>query len=339
MRLDQFDFQLPAKLIAQKPASPRDSCRLMVINKNKRKISDHHFFDLEEILQPNDVLVFNNSRVIPARILFEHENKKFEIFLINKINENSWLTIGKPGKFLKKNIAFKLSDQLSFEVDEILTGGERIIKFSQKGVQLENALEKIGMTPFPPYIKNPQASLIDYQTIYAEKKGSVAAPTAGLHFTTRLLNRLRNKGIQLEFVTLHVGLGTFQSIKTKRIEAHQIHHEYFSIDYQTSSRLNKAYQENRRIIAVGTTTVRVLESAFDKKRGIQSGNQVTQIYIYPGYKWKFTKGLITNFHLPKSSLLLLTCAFADQELILKAYQEAVKKKYRFYSFGDAMLIL
>ena len=281
--------------------------------------------------------------MIPARIKFLHENKKIEIFLTKRLGENTWLAIGKPGKLLKKGAKFEIMTGLSVRIAEVNADGQRLVEFSVNGLSPEDSdfdeiLKKIGSTPLPPYIKNSSASFDDYQTVYAKNKGSVAAPTAGLHFTKRLLEKLAKKGIGLEFVTLHVGPGTFQPIKTERVEDHKMHSEYFSFDKDTANRLNYAKKDGRRIIAVGTTAVRVLESSYDKKSGFTPGFGETDIFIYPGYEWKCVDGLITNFHLPKSTLLLLTCSFGGEDLILKAYREAVKNKYRFYSFGDAMFI-
>ncbi len=246
--------------------------------------------------------------------------------------------MGKPGKALRLDAEFNLCESLSFKVEEVFDDGRRLVKFSLAGKALKDQLFKLGAPPFPPYIKNPVASFDDYQTIYANKEGSVAAPTAGLHFTARLLKELTDAGIQLEFVTLHVGLGTFLPIKVEKIEEHKMHEEFFELDEHTASRLNKAKKEGRRIIAVGTTSVRVLESAFDGYN-FKPGIAETGIYIYPGYKWKCVSGMVTNFHLPKSSLMLLVSSFAGKELIMNAYAEAIRNKYKFYSFGDAMLIL
>jgi S-adenosylmethionine:tRNA ribosyltransferase-isomerase len=342
MRISDFDYVLPPELIANEPANPRDACRLMVINKsdiNKKGVGFEHrvFNELPDLLREGDILVFNDSKVIPARINFLHNGKKVEIFLIKKIEKTMWLVIGKPGKLLKKDAKFEINKRLSSTVIQVNDDGQRLVEFSADG-DFDEILKEAGSTPLPPYIKNSTASFEDYQTIYAKKQGSIAAPTAGLHFTEKLFEKLRNKGVGLEFVTLHVGLGTFLPVKTDNPEDHKMHSEYFSFDKETADRLNEAKKAGRRIIAVGTTSVRVLESSYDTKTGFKSGFGETAIFIYPGYEWKCVDGLITNFHLPKSTLLLLTCSFGGKDLILKAYSEAVKKKYRFYSFGDAMFI-
>ncbi len=330
---------MPPELIAQKPATPRDSCKLMVLDRTKRQIEHKHFYDILEFLNSGDVLVFNNSKVIPARILFKHGERTLEIFLIRQKDNQRWFVLAKPGKVLKQGAEFKINENLSFVVEDILEDGQRLVAFSLSDADLESELFKIGLPPFPPYIKNPQASFADYQTVYADKHGSVAAPTAGLHFTEDLLAKLKNKGVQLEFVTLHVGLGTFLPIKVPKIEEHKMHEEFFEIDPETAGRLFKAHQEGRRIMAVGTTSIRVLESAFDQKNGFATGLQKTNIFIYPGYEWKCVGGMITNFHLPQSSLLLLVSSFAGKDFTLDAYNEAIKRKYRFYSFGDAMIVI
>ncbi len=339
MKLSAFDFQLPPKLIAQNPASPRDACRLMVINRQTRKIQDLHFYDLPSFLQKGDVIVFNDSKVIPARILFSWNEKKIELLLTEKQNENTWKAIGKPGKWLQPGINFNLREDLKVTVESIEKDGQRTLTFSKSGPALEKALEEIGITPLPPYIQNSTSKSEDYQTIYAKEKGSIAAPTAGLHFTKQLLARLQEKGVIIAFVTLHVGLGTFLPVKSIDVTHHTMHSETFRIDYKTATLLTKAMEEKRRIIAVGTTAVRVLETACDESKKIHALTSTTKKFIYPGYHWKCVNSLITNFHLPKSTLLLLTAAFGGKDLILEAYQQAVKKRYRFYSFGDAMVIL
>ncbi len=347
MKISDFTYDFSAELIANQPASPRDSCALMVLDRKAQSILDFHFFDLPDLLKPGDLLVFNDSKVIPARILFAADGKKIEIFLLRPLgkeqglrqqhHQNLWLIMGKPGKILKKGAQFKLGHDLTVRIADVLPGGERIAAFSLQSRAFEQALSKLGVVPLPPYIKNSPASFADYQTVYAKEKGSVAAPTAGLHFTKKLLEALRKKGIQFEFVTLHVGPGTFLPVKTEKVEDHRMHGEFFEIDAGTAGRLNIAKKEGRRIIAVGTTSVRVLESNCERDFSPQIGE--TNIFIYPGYRFRSIDGLITNFHLPKSTLLLLTCAFGGKDFILKAYAQAVQNSYRFYSFGDAMLIL
>lgn len=339
MHLSNFDYELPPNLIAQNPVSPRDACKLMVLNRKNQTIEHAHFYQLLHFLKPGDVLVLNNSKVIPARLQANIGNKTVEIFLVRAISANDWIVMGKPGKLLQLKTKLHFSENLQAEIKTIYPDGQRLIRFSEKGIVLENILKNLGSTPLPPYIKHSTSNNDDYQTVYAALEGSVAAPTAGLHFTKQLLSKLQAKGIQLEFVTLHVGPGTFLPIKTTSIQNHQMHSESFFLEAHVANRLDKAKKEGRRIIGVGTTSARVLESCYNSAQGFTSGEGETNLYVYPGYKWKALDGLITNFHLPKSTLLLLTCAFGGQELVLKAYQEAIRKKYRFYSFGDAMLIL
>jgi len=338
MKAALFDYSLPSSLIAQKPAYPRDMCSLMHIDRAKGEITHKIFNELPSLLREGDVLVFNDSKVIPARILFRHNGNETELFLTRKINASDWLAIGRPGRRLKEGAVFEINDDLRAEVMSVREDGQRIVRFSPSGKKLDHILEKAGITPLPPYIKNPRVNPEEYQTVYAAKKGSVAAPTAGLHFTKGLLGRLKGKGIDLQFVTLHVGTGTFLPLKTDNVKEHKMHSEFYEMSGNTARALNRARLEKRRIIAVGTTSVRVLESSFVQGEGFKAGFGETAIYIYPGYKWKCIDALITNFHLPKSTLLLLTCSFGGRRLILKAYKEAVRLKYRFFSFGDAMMI-
>lgn len=338
MHINTFHYHLPEKLIAKEPSSPRDACRLLTLDRKTQTLGHKRFFDLKNLLEPGDVLVFNQSKVIPARIFFKVGSRNVELFLVRKLSSSSWLALGKPGKVLKLNETFSLSSEVAFTVRNILEDGSRILEFSEDGETLDHKLEQLGSLPLPPYLKGSKATFEDYQTIFASEKGSVAAPTAGLHFTRRLLHSLLQKGVQFEFVTLHVGLGTFMPIKTSRLENHRIHSEWFSFQASTAKRLNQAKKEGRRIIAVGTTSVRVLESNFDKVKGFQGGMGETALFIYPGYEWKCVDGLITNFHLPKSTLLALTCSFGGMDLVMKAYRKAISKRYRFFSFGDAMFI-
>ncbi len=339
MKAKDFSFNLPEELIAQNPTSPRDACRLMVLDRSFHSMSNRHFYDLPKFLKRGDVLVMNNSRVLPARMFFEGHGKKAELFLLRKLNDAVWLAIGKPGKILQPGNFFSIAVDFSFEVLEILPDGQRKIRFFQPADQIESLIEKHGHTPLPPYIKRSESSPDDYQTVYARESGSVAAPTAGLHFTDELLKTIKDMGVEIVFVTLHVGLGTFQPLKTDEVESHMMHSEIFELSSESSDVLQKARNEQRRIIAVGTTSVRVLESSFDQVKGFTPQTGDTSIYIYPGYTWKCVDGLLTNFHLPQSTLLLLTCSFGGTGFVLNAYQKAVEERYRFYSFGDAMLIL
>ncbi len=342
MNLSNFDFELPEKLIAQSPIKPRDHCRLMLINRQTQKTEHQHFYDLVDILRPNDVLVFNKSKVLNARLYCKSASHPYEIFLIKNISENTWQTMVQPGKKFQIGSKFQIlnKDQktlsdIETEVIEILEDGTRILKFNSQ-------LSQVGHIPLPPYInpKNADQYENEYQTVYCDEnfKKSIAAPTAGLHFTEELIEKLKNKGVQMEFVTLHVGLGTFLPVKTQDIKSHQMHSEFYEIDKKTADNLNQAKANKKRIIAVGTTSARVLESATNNEGFIEEKADETDIFIYPGYVFKFIDSLITNFHLPKSTLLMLVSALADREFVLKVYNEAIKEKYRFYSFGDAMLI-
>jgi len=338
MKVSDFDFFLPEKLIAQDPASPRDYCRLMVLDKGKEEIQHKRFFDLADILQPGDVLVMNDSKVIPARIVFQHDNKEVEIFLLRQVNDNVWTAIGKPGKALRQGAILKIGEELSVTVESIDVHGVRTLSFNLFGKKLLDKIHDLGATPLPPYITQSVSKPEEYQTVYARTEGSVAAPTAGLHFTERLLSKLKQKDIDTVFVTLHVGLGTFLPLKTKNVLDHHMHHESYYFSPENAAKLQKAKDGNKRIVAVGTTSVRVLEATC--KEGVfESGFGETNLYIYPGYEWKCVGGLITNFHLPQSTLLLLTSAFGGKDFVLKAYEDAKRKSYRFYSFGDAMLII
>lgn len=337
MLIDQFDFDLPKGLIAQKPANPRDYARLQVYKRDDNSLIWGHFFDLPNYLGMNDVLVFNNSKVIPARIIFEKDGKKNEIFLLEKV-DGLWKALIRPGK------KFLIGDILSinrakFEVKRIDENGFRYLKVNLNDSELNDFLRSHGQMPVPPYIGGQGYQEEDYNTVYSKKTGSVAAPTAGLHFTDQLLNRLRAKGVKLEFVTLHVGLGTFLPVKVKDTRLHQMHEEKYEIDWMTARRLNRYLEEGKRIIAVGTTTVRVLEDNFSRFAKIKPGNFSTKILIEPGYKWKVVRAIITNFHLPKSTLLLLVAAFIGKERALELYQKAIVRGYKFYSFGDGMLLI
>jgi len=368
-QLSQYDFDLPKALIAQKPASPPDSCRLLVLNRKTKKITNEKFLNLPNYLQKGDVLVFNNSKVIPARLIGRKPTGgKVEILLLRQIKSDTWecLVGNLPiRKQVGVNLLFAGSQEHPLLAGQIAARLKNTaqIKFNLSGKRLIDQIFKLGKTPTPPYIKR-LAKATEYQNFFAKKIGSVAAPTAGLHFTPRMFKLLKQKGVQIEFVTLHVGLGTFAPIKSADITKHQIHSEYFELDKATAKRLNQAKAQDRRIIAVGTTSVRVLETCArpschgELSRTINEGvskklshfdyaqcdnflrpqKSVTSIYIYPNYKFKFIDALITNFHVPKSSLILLVSAFAETNFIKKAYEHAIRKKYRFYSFGDVMLI-
>ena len=346
MDISQFNYHLPKKLIAQEPTEMRDHSRLLILDRKTEKIQHEYFYNIIDYLSENDVLVFNDSKVVPARIYGKKENTqgKVEILLIRPQDKQvfdfitwpaDWIIIGKPE--LKTGQRIKFNDNLFGEIKEKINY-ERIISFNKTGEELKKEILSLGQAPLPPYITQPtQRSFKEYQTIYAKKYGSVAAPTAGFHFTKDLIDKIKEKNIQVEYVTLYVGLGTFLPVKVQNIQDHQMHSEFFELNEQTAKKLNQAKKEKKRIIAIGTTTVRVLESCIYKSE-LQSKKDWTNLFIYPGYEFKFVDALITNFHLPKSTLLILVSAFANKDLILKAYQQAIDKKYRFFSFGDAMFI-
>lgn len=346
MNLSDFDYELPPELIAQHPLKKRDESKLMVLNRANQTIEHHQFFELPDLIDENSVLVFNESRVIPARLKFKINEKEVEILLIKQLTANSspltaqkWECMVKPGKLFKADTAFKIDDECSGQVKEITANGLRVIQF--EATDFNQYLKSKGEMPTPPYVKEQLEEKERYQTVYSKTEGSVAAPTAGFHFTPKLFEKLKQKGVQIEFVTLHVGLGTFQPVKTDSIEEHEMHSEWFQLDEQVADRLNKAKQQGKKIIAVGTTSVRVLESCAQLTSNhslLTSQMGETDIFIYPGYQWKFVDQLITNFHVPKSTLLMLVSSLASRDFILKAYEAAKQNKYRFFSFGDSMWI-
>jgi S-adenosylmethionine:tRNA ribosyltransferase-isomerase len=336
MKTSSLDYDFPKELIAKEPVQPRDAAKLMRVDKKTGRLSHLHFYDLEKILKPGDVLVFNQSKVFPARIFAQTSNdKKIEIVFLSEIKPGKWeVMVGgriKDGEVLK----FPAGLEGAIRKGKVIT-----LNLPKKKKELYKYLEKHGQMPLPPYIKRKATKRdnFDYQNVFANEVGSAAAPTAGLHFTESLIEKLKNYGVQIEYITLHVGLGTFAPIRTEEIREHKIHSEYFEIDSKTADRLNLAKTEKRRIIACGTTSVRVLEAASENGM-LEPQKKETSIYIYPGYKFKFVDGLITNFHTPRSSLLALVYAFSGESLMRKAYQEAIKKKYRLFSYGDGMIIL
>ena len=340
MKTDDFDFELPEELIAQEPILKRDSSRLMVVDKKTGSISHHIFTDIVDLLNKGDVLVLNDTKVIPARLfgIKENTNAHIEVLLLNNIENNIWSCLVKPAKRVKDGTIISFGDGLlkakCLEVDD---EGIRKIEFKYDGIFME-ILDKLGTMPLPPYIKTKLKDKDRYQTVYAKNIGSAAAPTAGLHFTKKLLEKIKNKGIIICYVTLHVGLGTFRPVKVEDVSKHKMHSEYYEMNEETANILNKAKEEGRRIISVGTTSVRVLETVMNKYNYFCKCSGWTDIFIYPGYKFKGIDNLITNFHLPKSTLIMLVSALASREIILNAYKEAVKEKYRFFSFGDSMFI-
>ncbi|MBT4209591.1 MAG: tRNA preQ1(34) S-adenosylmethionine ribosyltransferase-isomerase QueA [Candidatus Komeilibacteria bacterium] len=340
MKISLFDYNLPKELIAQQQIKPRDHSRLLILDKAKNKIAHKHFYDLVDYLTTNDVLVVNETKVFPAR-LYGHKKTggKVEVLLTEKQTKGNWLAlIG--ARNLKIGDSIYFDKKLEAKIIKDIDGKTKQIKFNIAGKKLETIIDNIGHTPLPPYIKTKDSAKIkkDYQTVYAKSSGSAAAPTAGLHFTDRVLKKLAKQGVKIFKVTLHVGLGTFAPVEVKDIKKHQIHHEWASIDKKTADNLNKLKKQGKNIIAIGTTSARTLEAFSTKTSQLKSGSKWVDIYIYPGYKYKFVDDLLTNFHLPKSSLLFMVSALASRELILKAYKKAVAKKYRFFSFGDAMLI-
>lgn len=340
MKLEEFDYYLPEELIAQVPIKKRDESRLLVLNKENKTIEHKVFKDIIEYLKPGDCLVRNNTKVIPARLYGKKETgANVEFVLLNQIEGDIWESIVRPGNKLKPGTKVIFGDgMLEAEILDIMEGGTRKVKFKYDGI-FNEILDKIGLMPLPPYIHESLKDKDRYQTVYAKYQGSAAAPTAGLHFTDELLKEIEKKGIKVANVTLHVGIGTFRPVKEENIEEHKMHTEHFYIKEEDAQKINETKKAGGRIIAVGTTSCRVLETIADEKTGfVKAKESDTGIYIYPGYKFKCIDGLITNFHLPKSTLLMLVSALAGREFILQAYNEAVKEKYRFFSFGDAMFI-
>ena len=341
MKVTEFDYELPEELIAQTPIKKRDESRLMVLNRKEQTIEHRIFKDIIDYLKPGDVLVRNNTKVIPARLYGRKETgAKVEFLLLNNIEGDIWESIVKPGNKLHVGAKVIFGDGiLQAKILEVMPGGTRKVEFKYDGI-FNEILDKIGLMPLPPYIHESLKEKDRYQTVYAKYDGSAAAPTAGLHFTPELLEKIQEKGVEIANVTLHVGIGTFRPVKEDTVEAHKMHSEHFYIKQEDVDKINKAKKEGRRVIAVGTTSCRVLESIADEKTGIvKQIEDDTEIFIYPGYKFKCIDGLITNFHLPQSTLLMLVSALAGKDYIMKAYKEAVKERYRFFSFGDAMFII
>lgn len=340
MKVSDFDYNLPDELIAQTPIEKRDESRMLVLNRVENKIEHRHFYDCIEYINPGDVLVINDTKVIPARLFGKKTgtDRSIEVFLLKRENYSEWQALLKPGKKVKIGDKIIFSDDLSAVLIKKLPDGVVHIQFEFNGI-FEEILSRLGNVPLPPYIREELKDFNRYQTIYAEHDGSCAAPTAGLHFTNELMQRIRLKGIDIVPILLHVGLGTFRPVKTEQVEDHIMHSEFFSVNEESADRINTARKNGGRVIAVGTTSVRVLESVCDSNGYIMPKTGETDIFIYPGYRFKAVDSLITNFHLPKSTLLMLVSAFAGRETILKAYTEAVEQRYRFFSFGDSMLII
>lgn len=340
MNTKDFYYDLPQELIAQTPLKERSASRLLVLDKETGAIQHRHFYDIYDMIQPGDCLVMNNTRVIPARLygVKEGTGGKIEFLLLKRIDLDTWEIILKPGRKARTGSRFVFGNGLlKAEVLQVKEDGNRIVRFEYEGIW-EELLDRLGEMPLPPYIKEKLEDRERYQTVYSKIEGSAAAPTAGLHFTTELLEKLQAKGVLTAYLTLHVGLGTFRPVSVENVEDHKMHSEYYEISAQAAETINAARAAGGRIIAVGTTSVRTLEtaSASDGSLRQQSGN--TDIFIYPGYQFKAVDGLITNFHLPESTLMMLVSALAGKEQVFHAYEEAVKEKYRFFSFGDAMFI-
>ena len=339
MKVTDFDYELPEELIAQTPIEKRDESRLMVLDRKEQTIEHKHFKDIIDYLEPGDVLVRNNTKVIPARLYGKKETgAKVEFLLLNNMEKDIWECIVRPGNKLHVGAKVIFGDGiLKAEVLDTMPGGTRKVKFHYEGI-FNEILDKIGLMPLPPYIHESLKEKDRYQTVYAKYDGSAAAPTAGLHFTPELLKKIEEKGIDIANVTLHVGIGTFRPVKEDTVEAHQMHSEHFYIKEEDCEKINKAKKSGHRVIAVGTTSCRVLETIADDNGYVKPTEGDTQIFIYPGYKFRCLDALITNFHLPQSTLVMLVSALAGKDYIMKAYKEAVEQKYRFFSFGDAMLI-
>ena len=340
MKLEEFDYNLPEELIAQVPIQKRDESRLIVVDREKRTIEDKVFRDIIDYLEPGDCLVRNNTKVIPARLYGKKDTgANVEFVLLKQLDGDIWESIVRPGNKLKPGSKVIFGDGLlKAEILDVLEDGTRKVKFEYDGI-FNEILDQIGLMPLPPYIHESLKENDRYQTVYAKYEGSAAAPTAGLHFTPELLKRIEEKGIKIANVTLHVGIGTFRPVKEENIEEHKMHTEHFYIKQEDVDKINETKENGKKVIAVGTTSCRVLETVADENTGlVKQIESDTGIYIYPGYKFKCVDGLITNFHLPKSTLLMLVSALADRKFILEAYNKAVEEKYRFFSFGDAMFI-
>lgn len=341
MELSDFNYELPEELIAQDPLLKRSDSRLMVVHRDTGEIEHKHFSDVIDYLNPGDCLVINETKVIPARLMGvkEETGAVIEVLLLKNKGNNIWETLVKPGKKMKPGAVVIFGDGiLKGEVIEVVEDGNRLIKFSYEGIW-EEILDSLGEMPLPPYITHKLEDKNRYQTVYAKNSGSAAAPTAGLHFTEELLKKIEDKGVKIARLTLHVGLGTFRPVKVEKIEEHHMHSEFYMISEECAELVNETRKNGGRIVAVGTTSTRTLESAADSEGNLAPCSGWTDIFIYPGYKFKCVNSLITNFHLPESTLIMLVSAFYDREKVLDAYKEAVKERYRFFSFGDASMFI
>lgn len=341
VKTSDFYYELPKELIAQDPLEDRSSSRLLVLHSKSARIEHRVFSDIVEYLRPGDCLVRNNTKVIPARLfgVREETGGAVELLLLKKHGNDVWETLVKPGKKARAGTNLVFGEGiLHGKVIDVLDDGNRLIQFSYEGI-FEEILDELGQMPLPPYITHHLEDKNRYQTVYAKYEGSAAAPTAGLHFTEDLFGQLSKKGVEIANVTLHVGLGTFRPVKVENVESHHMHEEYYRIEPEEALRINEAKKKGGRLVCVGTTSCRTVESAADNQGILHAGEGQTDIFIYPGYRFKMLDILVTNFHLPESTLLMLICALAGKEVVMQAYQEAVKERYRFFSFGDAMLIL
>ncbi len=341
MKKSDFAFDLPKELIAQDPLKDRSSSRLLVLDRRSGAVSHHVFREIGDFLRPGDCLVLNNTKVIPARLLGEREGTgaHVEVLLLKRRDKDVWETLVKPGKKCRPGTKLEFGGGvLKAEVVETVEEGNRLVRFEYEGI-FEEVLDRLGEMPLPPYITHKLSDRNRYQTVYAKYEGSAAAPTAGLHFTEELLGQIRSRGVQTAFVTLHVGLGTFRPVKEDDILEHHMHSEAYQISQQAADLINRTKASGGRVICVGTTSCRTVESAADERGMVRPGSADTEIFIYPGYEFKVLDGLITNFHLPESTLVMLVSALAGREQVLGAYAEAVRERYRFFSFGDAMLVV
>ncbi len=340
LKVSDFYYDLPKELIAQDPLTDRSASRLLVLNKKSGEISHRSFCDIKEYLCPGDCLVLNNTRVIPARLIGRktETDAQVEVLLLKRLSDDTWETLVRPGKKLREGARVTFGDGLlQGEIICVQPDGNRQVRFSYDGI-FEEVLDRLGEMPLPPYITHKLKDKERYQTVYAKEEGSAAAPTAGLHFTKELLNEIHQMGVKIAEITLHVGLGTFRPVKAERIEDHKMHTEYYEIDREAADTINQTKAEGHRVIAVGTTSTRTLESAADENGLLKACSGWTDIFIYPGYSFRVIDGLITNFHLPESTLIMLVSAFAGKEKVFRAYEEAIRERYRFFSFGDAMFI-
>ena len=341
MKRQDFYYELPEELIAQDPLENRESSRLLVLDKRSGAISHHIFREITDYLNPGDCLVINDTKVIPARLIGEKEGTgaKIEILLLKRRENNIWETLVKPGRKARPGTKVSFGNGLlTGEILEIAEEGNRLVQFTYEGI-FEEVLDRLGQMPLPPYITHQLKDKSRYQTVYARHSGSAAAPTAGLHFTPELLQTIEDKGINIARVTLHVGLGTFRPVKAEEITEHHMHSEFYQIDESAAEEINRAKEGGHKVVCVGTTSCRTIESAADENGHLEAGSGWTDIFIYPGYRFKMLDSLITNFHLPESTLIMLVSALAGREHVLKAYEEAVRESYRFFSFGDAMLVV